>query len=56
MGVAAAWIVQKPMRRKIGKFATAHGLSQGYVADALIRQSLDKRLEALKRQKTTLGR
>ena len=33
-----AWVAQKPMRRKIGKLATAHGLVSGYIPDALIRQ------------------
>ena len=35
----AAWFAQKPMRRKIGKLATAHGLIHGYIPDAVIRQS-----------------
>jgi hypothetical protein len=34
----AAWVAQKPMRRKIGKLATAHGLIRGYIPDAVIRQ------------------
>jgi hypothetical protein len=34
----AAWVFQKPMRRKIGKLATAHGLVHGYIPDAVIRQ------------------
>jgi hypothetical protein len=34
----AAWVAQKPMRRKIGRLATAHGLIHGYVPDAIIRQ------------------
>ena len=34
----AAWVAQKPMRRKIGKLATAHGLVHGCVPDAVIRQ------------------
>jgi hypothetical protein len=32
------WVAQKPIRRKIGKLATAHGLIHGYVPDAVIRQ------------------
>jgi len=34
----AAWLSQKPLRRKIGRLATAHGLINGYVSDAAIRQ------------------
>lgn len=34
----AAWVAQQPMRRKIGKLATAHGLIRGYTPDAVIRQ------------------
>ena len=34
----AAWISQKPMRRKIGKLATAHGLIRGYIPESVIRQ------------------
>lgn len=34
----AAWVAQKPMRRKIGKLATAHGVIHGYIPDAVIRQ------------------
>ncbi len=34
----AAWAYQKPMRRKIGRIATAHGLMHGYIPDAVIRQ------------------
>jgi hypothetical protein len=34
----AAWVAQKPMRRKIGNLATAHGLIHGYIPDAVIRQ------------------
>ncbi len=34
----AAWVAQKPMRRKIGRLATAHGLIHGYIPDAIIRQ------------------
>ncbi len=34
----AAWIAQKPMRRKIGKIAAVHGLIHGYIPDAIIRQ------------------
>ena len=34
----AAWVSQKPMRRKIGKLATAHGLIHGYIPEAVIRQ------------------
>lgn len=34
----AAWVAQEPMRRKIGKLATAHGLFHGYIPDAVIRQ------------------
>lgn len=34
----AAWVAQKPMRRKIGKLATAHGLFHGYIPVAVIRQ------------------
>lgn len=34
----AAWVSQKPMRRKIGRLATAHGLIDGYVPSAVIRQ------------------
>jgi hypothetical protein len=34
----AARIAQKPMRRKVGKLATAHGLIHGYIPDAVIRQ------------------
>jgi len=33
-----AWVAQKPMRRKIGKLATAHGVTNGYIPDAVIRQ------------------
>jgi hypothetical protein len=33
-----AWVAQKPMRRKIGKLATAHGLIHGYIPDVVIRQ------------------
>jgi len=34
----AAWVAQKPMHRKIGKLATAHGLIHGYLPDVVIRQ------------------
>jgi len=34
----AAWVSQKPMRRKIGRLATAHGLIHGYIPEAVIRQ------------------
>ncbi len=34
----AAWVGQKPMRRKIGRLATAHGLIHGYIPEAVIRQ------------------
>jgi hypothetical protein len=34
----AAWVSQKPLRRKIGRLATAHGLTHGYIPDAVIRQ------------------
>lgn len=36
----AGWVAQKPMRRKIGRLATAHGLIHGYPADGgtVIRQ------------------
>jgi hypothetical protein len=37
-GQWATWIAQKPMRRKIGKLATAHGLIHGYIPDAVISQ------------------
>lgn len=32
------WVAEKPMRRKIGKLATAHGLIHGYIPDAVICQ------------------
>ncbi len=32
----AAWIAQKPTRRRIGTLATAHGLNHGYVPQAVI--------------------
>jgi len=35
----AAWIAQKPMRRRIGRLATAHGLNHGYVPQAVISHS-----------------
>lgn len=34
----AAWIAQRPMRRKIGRLATTHGLIHGYIPEAVIRQ------------------
>jgi len=34
----AGWISQKPLRRKIGRLATTHGLINGYVPSAVIRQ------------------
>ncbi len=34
----AEWVSQKPMRRKIGKLATAHGLIDGYIQESVIRQ------------------
>jgi len=34
----AAWVSQKPMRRRMGTLATAHGLFHGYVPEAVIRQ------------------
>jgi len=34
----AAWLSQKPTRRKIGRLAAAHGLTHGYIPDAVIRQ------------------
>lgn len=34
----AAWVAQKPTRRKIGKLATAHGLIHGYIPEAVIHQ------------------
>ena len=34
----AAWASQMPMRRKIGRLATAHGLNHGYVPDGVIHQ------------------
>jgi hypothetical protein len=34
----AAWSAEKPMRRKIGRLATAHGLIHGYIPEAVIRQ------------------
>jgi len=34
----SAWNSQKPLRRTIGRLATAHGLVNGYVPDAVIRQ------------------
>jgi hypothetical protein len=33
----AAWVSQKPMRRKIGKLATAHGLIHGHIPEGVIR-------------------
>jgi len=33
-----AWASQKPMRRKIGKLATVHGLVRGHIPEAVIRQ------------------
>jgi hypothetical protein len=51
----AAWVAQKPMRRKIGKLATAHGLIHGYIPDAVIRQprKLYEMLSALTGQHLT---
>ena len=34
----AAWTSQRPMRRKIGKLATAHGLIHGYIPESVIHQ------------------
>lgn len=34
----AAWYAQKPMRRKIGRIAVAHGLIHGHVPAAIIQQ------------------
>ncbi len=34
----AAWVSQKPMHRKIGRLAAAHGLIHGYVPESVIRQ------------------
>lgn len=36
--VWAAWVSQKPMRRKIGMLATAHGLVHGYIPQGAILQ------------------
>ena len=54
----AAWLSQRPLRRKIGRLATAHGLVNGYVPDAVIRQprKLYEALSALTgRQVTKYG-
>ncbi|MGH9451609.1 MAG: hypothetical protein ACRD11_13900, partial [Terriglobia bacterium] len=51
----ARWYAEKPMRRKIGRLATAHGLVHGYVPKAAIRdpRKLYSDLAALTGQEIT---
>ena len=54
----AAWVSQKPIRRRIGTLATGHGLLHGYIADAVIRQPrklYDGFLSLTKRNVTRYG-
>lgn len=51
----ARWHAEKPMRRRIGKLATAHGLIHGYVPQAVIHdpRKLYSNLAALTGQEST---